>query len=495
MDSAESISGCQPRIDIAGGGPVGLAFAIWARTHLGEEAKIRVFDRRWIRVDRRIQWCEAQEGNHRRQQVVTLQSNVWSSLPGFVQKRLFKDGEWSEMWPLGADSPASIGRPRNIRLRCFEDCMLDLAQNCYKIDLVPESYGNSNNTGIADILAICDGPRSKTRESLPHFAKPIPLICNGDHLTEYVLGLEVTSDLQDEWTVPITLSQNRFLFNSLKGGYINMRMSKQEATEVIGLTDSGCVDCIQSNPCVMHRQGSAYFCRTHQAVFKPSVDPTSFLWPRVQDGLKLYGVSRDNLHSISAFKINMEYHPWCTAQIGQSTFAFLLGDSACSLHFWPGRGLNSGLKSALSLARCIASRRCNTPLRPADFARHEGFMHQLQHREKSRAWTTMLMPKGDGTPRGIDDRIREGLNCCASREEMIAAIWERMKYSSKRIASRMNPLPDDAWYRQRLYGLDTKSLGVLLESDAWITDSVGGEEVSVDLTFPPVPVRFEPVVM
>ena len=30
-----------------------------------------------------------------------------------------------------------------------------------------------------------------------------------------------------------------------------------------------------------------------------------------------------------------------------------VGSSANSLHFWPGRGLNTGLKSALSLARTL----------------------------------------------------------------------------------------------------------------------------------------------
>ena len=46
------------------------------------------------------------------------------------------------------------------------------------------------------------------------------------------------------------------------------------------------------------------------------------------------------------------------------TFGFLLGDAANAIHFWPGRGLNSGLASAISLARCLARRRdgrCATP--------------------------------------------------------------------------------------------------------------------------------------
>jgi hypothetical protein len=47
-------------------------------------------------------------------------------------------------------------------------------------------------------------------------------------------------------------------------------------------------------------------------------------------------------------------------------------------------------------------------------------MQQLQYREKSRAWTTMLMPDADGTPRRIEDRIRSGLTAPCSRDELVA---------------------------------------------------------------------------
>ena len=35
-------------------------------------------------------------------------------------------------------------------------------------------------------------------------------------------------------------------------------------------------------------------------------------------------------------------------------------------------------------------------------------MHQLQFREKSRAWTIMAMPDAQGVPRVIADRIQAG---------------------------------------------------------------------------------------
>src|SRR5689334_20968534 len=75
-------SGQEPlRVDVAGGGPVGLSFACTLRAMMGDQVVVRVFDRRWRRQGNRVLWLGLAEGNHRREQVVTLQSNVWSTLP------------------------------------------------------------------------------------------------------------------------------------------------------------------------------------------------------------------------------------------------------------------------------------------------------------------------------------------------------------------------------------------------------------------------------
>lgn len=476
------------RVEVAGGGPVGLAFAIWLRWLLAERVHVRVYDRRWTKVGDRIVWRGTEDGNNRRRQVVTLQSNIWRALPEEVQQRLFAPGNYCEMWPYGPDSPELQGRPRNLRLRWVEDCLLDLTQDVYGITLIPGAYELPESWEGADILAICDGPQSTTRQSLvKFFGTPNKDLFRIDDspLEETVLGLEVQSDLLDESTVPLTVCQNRFLFNSLNGnGFINMRLNREEASEIVGITENGPAECIQRHPCVMRRGVHGLNCDTHQAVFKPSVDPYSFLWPRIQDGLRLFGVAPENLLGVTAFRLGMQQHPSFTAQLARQTFAFLLGDAACALHFWPGRGLNTGLKSALSLARCLELRWQGHPFRAADFARHEGLMHQLQYREKSRAWATMQMCE-NGQPLDIARRIRAGLEPPFDRAWLKAELWARMRAVKARLSDRMGVLPDDDWYLQRLHGLDNKTLKVLVESGPWITNEVGGEEVSVDSVFPP----------
>ena len=475
------------RVDVAGGGPVGLAFAIYMRTYLGDRVRLRVYDRRWSRQGDRMVWCGREDGNERRRQVVTLQSNVWAALPIEVKQNLFVDGQFGEMWPLGPDSPSSKGRPRNLRIRWIEDCLLRLAQDVYGIDLVAGPYVLPKTWDDLDFLAICDGARSRTRESLAsHLGTPSRELysIDGQPLDETVLGLEVRSDLPDEWTVPLTVCQNRFLFNSLNGGFINMRLTPEEAAEILGITGNGPVECIQRYPCVMRRGACGFGCETHSAVFKPSVDPFSFLWPRIQDGLRFFGVAPQNLQSVTVFRLGMEHHLRLTAELAPGKFAALLGDAACSLHFWPGRGLNTGLKSALSLARCLRSRWRGRPLRTSDISRHEGLMHQLQCREKSRAWTIMSMPDREGNPRVIAERISAGLKPPFNRDELKAELWSRMKAIKAKLTGRMGAFPEDDFYLQRLHGLDDSTLGVLVETGPWITNEVGGEEVSVYDVFP-----------
>ena len=70
----------------------------------------------------------------------------------------------------------------------------------------------------------------------------------------------------------------------------------------------------------------------------------------MQGGLKLFGIKEENVSEMTAFRLAMVHRPRFTAllypptQKTSGTFGFLLGDAANAIHFWPGRGLNSGLR-------------------------------------------------------------------------------------------------------------------------------------------------------
>ncbi|MEO6084522.1 MAG: hypothetical protein ABIQ18_15585, partial [Umezawaea sp.] len=306
----------------------------------------------------------------------------------------------------------------------------------------------------------------------------------GEQLVETVLGIRVKGNFPDEYTVPLTVSQNRFLFNSLGGGFINMRLTAEEASEIVAIGENAPVECIRRYRCMMLPRGDRFVCDRHRAIFKPSIDRLSFLWPRILDGARLFGASPQDILGITMFRLSMAQNSRFTAQLNAKTFGFLIGDAANSLHFWPGRGLNTGVKSALSLAGTLRSRWQGKQLRSSDFSAHEGLMQQLQYREKARAWTTMVMPEDDGMPRGIEDRIRDGLEKSTDRQVLTNELWSRMRTIKSRLGSRMGHLPADDWYLNRINGLHIKTLQVLVETGSWITREIGGDEISVDVEFP-----------
>ena len=495
-DKASSVM----RVTISGGGPVGLAFALLLTDLMGPKVAIRIYNGRWKRDGRQVVWKGIEEGNVRRQQVVTIQSRQFLKLPQEVQDYLFTPGNFTEMWPAGPDSVNDVG-PRNIRIAYIEDRLLELANRKRgQIELIPEPFdaeSASGETAKQHVLAICEGSRSRT---FSHFkgkfgAADYTLYgLDGEQLSDMVLGLRVKSLLPDPMAVLLTVAQNRFLLNSLSGeGFLNMRLTDQEAKEAVGInpvkqTFSG---CIQSEPCLLERGPRGDFvCGTHHTLFLPSLLRGSVFWSRVEEGLALFGVPPENLTAVTGFQLNMVQRPRFSVRLfpptatTPGTFGFLLGDSANAIHFWPGRGLNSGLASAISLARCLARPRRGPTLRDADFVRHEAVMSMLQYRHKNRAWLQMVAADEEGNFRAIKDiiarGIEEGEDGDFDRDSDLEALLLRLAQIRDRLAPRVKGMPDDAALRSHLESLSGPLLHTLLVSGPWDTTNVGGEEVDID---------------
>jgi hypothetical protein len=217
----------------------------------------------------------------------------------------------------------------------------------------------------------------------------------------------------------------------------------------------------------------------------------SAFWNRVEEGLELFGVPPENLTAVTGFRLDMVQRPRFSARLfppgggRPGTFGFLLGDAANAIHFWPGRGLNSGLASAISLSRCLAMpRRSGLAFRDADFTRHEAVMSMLQYRHKSRAWLQMVTADADGNFRPIKDIIAQGITegdeGTFDREADLSALLTRMTGIRSRLAPRLEGMPDDDMLRAHLDKLGGPLIHTLLVSDSWDSGSVGGEEVDVD---------------
>ena len=491
------------KVTVSGGGPVGLSFALLLEHLMGRRVAVTVYDGRWAQDGDRVVWKNEGQGNVRRQQVVTVQSRQYLNLPEEVQERLFRDGAYSEMWPVGPDSIRGRN-PRNLRIAYIEDTLLELAnEKSDRIRLVPAAFdpAEHHETVAEDhVLAVCEGGRSRTRE---YFAdkfgnadKSIYSL-HGQHIQDVVLGLRVKSALTDPMTVLLTVAQNRFLLNALRGeGFLNMRLTDAEAAEVVGIDPVRHVfeDCIASRPCVMGRDDHGDFqCSTHSTLFLPAMVKGSLLWKRVLEGLALFGVAEEDLSAVTAFRLDMVQRPRFTTRLYSATsttpgtYGFLLGDAANAIHFWPGRGLNSGLGSAISLARSLNGAWTGKPLRDADFARHEAAMSMLQYRHKSRAWNAMITTDEDGVSRAIKDKIAQAIKESAGespdREADLDALMERLRAIRDRLATRIPGMPDDTTLRDHLETLRPDTVRTLLHSGAWDTLIVGGEEVDIDIFY------------
>ncbi|MEU6340869.1 FHA domain-containing protein [Streptomyces sp. NPDC046977] len=492
-------------VTVAGGGPVGLSFALLLEHLMGRRVSVTVYDGRWTQDGDRVVWKSEGQGNVRRQQVVTVQSRQYLNLPEEVQARLFTEGTYTEMWPAGPDSIRGFS-PRNIRIAYIEDTLLALAnEKPERIRLVPARFDAvEHHASVAGdhVLAICEGGRSRTREYFTEkFGTADKSIYSlaGEHLQDVVLGLRVKSALSDPMTVLLTVAQNRFLLNALRGeGFLNMRLTDAEAKEVVGIDPVRQVfeECIASRPCVMGRDEDGDFhCSTHSTLFLPALIRGSALWKRVKEGLALFGVAEDDLSAVTAFRLDMVQRPRFTARLHPATsstpgtYGFLLGDAANAIHFWPGRGLNSGLGSAISLARTLSGTWRGRPLRDADFVRHEAAMSMLQYRHKSRAWNAMITTDEDGVSRAIKEVIAQSIAESAAleggpdREACVDGLMEQLRAIRDRLAPRIPGMPDDETLRAHLETLRSETLRTLLDSGPWDTLIVGGEEVDIDIFY------------
>ncbi|MEV5476946.1 MULTISPECIES: FHA domain-containing protein [unclassified Streptomyces] len=497
----EGESGPVLRVTVAGGGPVGLSFALLLEHFLGPQAQITVYDGRWRKQGRAIVWKGQDEGNVRRQQVVTVQSRQYLAWPEEVRARLFDPQHYSEMWPSGPDS---IGdhHPRNMRIAYIEDRLLELAnEKRERIRLIPTRFDPAEQQdalAAQHVLAICDGGRSHTREHFAaRFGKADESIysLDGRHLQDVVLGLRVKSTLSDPMAVLLTVAQNRFLLNSLRGeGFLNMRLTDAELSEVIGIDPVRRVfeECIASRPCLMDRDEHGDFqCATHGTLFLPALIKGSSLWKRVYEGLRLFGVESEDLTAVTSFRLDMVQRPRFSAELmpatagSPGTYGFLLGDAANAIHFWPGRGLNSGLASAISLARSLNGAWSGKAFRDADFLRHEAAMSMLQYRHKSRAWKAMVTSDDKGATWAIKDIIAHGIDAAddLDRDADTKALLERMRTLRERLAPRLPGMPDDEAILERLQTLEAATLRMLVLSGAWDTLTMGGEEVDIDIFY------------
>lgn len=483
------------RILVVGGGPVGLAFATSLHTLAGTQVDLTVADARWIEERRVVRWRNALERVNRREQVVTIQSLVFDRLPEPVRLAMFPEGGYAEVWPVSRESPVARGFPRNVRIRDLEDRLLDLAR-AQGLRLLAERVDPAALVlNDWDLVIIADGANSRVRDYFTakfgradHTAYSL----RESQVVDTVLGLRVKSQMSEPSSVIMTVAQQRYLFNGIGGdGLLYMRLTDGEAAEVRGRVPGEYEfrPCLQSNPCQVtwhtDHTRKGFYCAGRGSLFVPADDPSSFLWPRVLQGLKLFNIPKEALVAVTTFPLSMSRRGAFSTQLNpvgsdRPVFGALIGDAAGVTHFWPGRGLNRGLSSAYALAVILSRLDPTASLRVADLAGFEGVMAQLQSRHQDRAWRAMVQMRGESVL-PVKEIVAEAITRPrTSREILIRKMQVRTAELVSGLTDRLPAKADLTELFAALDRVDDETLAVLVETGGWETRDSGGPEIDVD---------------
>ncbi|CAF4169187.1 unnamed protein product, partial [Rotaria sordida] len=502
---------------VSGGGPVGLTFSLNLTMMMGKHAKIIIYEGRWF-VDQHgiTRWQGEEQGNTRRNQVVTLQDHVINQMPSFIQEGLFQKIN-ERVWPTS----------RNIPIREVEDRLFDLIQPFVRngqVELIPEQLNEQSKhliEGNFDVLVGADGSDSFVR----HYCN-IKMISEG---IEYACGVAynipqdvIPSDepLHQALNCILTISQTRYLVNSStsRRGYLNIRLIPNEYEEL-----SECLQKFQS-------------CNESLDLLDYNKCPQSPIWSIVRQGLEFFKIPAKYVFRVVPIKIDVRYAPIVVRELRfeinktqqttssssndststiekasgsekkqfKTMLACLVGDAAMSVHFWPGRGMNSGMKAAMALARNIL-RSCTSkisphsievriPLRFLDFLDYEGFMARLRAREQQgRSLRILVNP--------IDASVEEAytyahLNHCYYR--YTKELNEKLKETRQRLEERFDwphqtrPVTDEE-LQDACNRISHNAVAQLSLANPWPTREMSGIEVLVEDTFPFNQQQFLPV--
>lgn len=473
---------------VSGGGPVGLTFSLHLTMMMGENVKIIIYEGRWF-VDERgkLRWQGEEQGKIRREQVVTLQDHVINQMPEYIQKGLFKKID-EQVWPTS----------RNIPIREVEDRLFDLIQpfvQMGQIELVPENLHEQCEyliNGNFDVLVGADGSNSFVRRycNIQMISEGVEYACGVAYNIPAIVSPE-EEPLHQSLNCILTISQSRYLVNSSESrrGYLNIRLIKDEYTELQEYLQefqakNESLDLTDVNKCPQH----------------------SPIWTIIRQGLEFFKIPSKYVFRVAPIEINVRHASIVVRELqiqipdssspkgkkNKTALAFLAGDAAMNVHFWPGRGMNSGMKAAMALARCIL-RSCTKnnsvhvrlPLRFLDFLDYEAFMARLRAREQQgRSLRVLINP--------VDKHIKAAysyahLNHCYKR--YTKDLSDKLKDSRDRLQERpewphQSRKIADEELQAATNRISASAIAQLSLTNPWPTREMSGVEVVVEDMFP-----------
>ncbi|CAF3614242.1 unnamed protein product [Adineta steineri] len=467
---------------------------------MGEHVKIIIYEGRWfVDEDSITRWQGEEQGKTRRDQVVTLQDHVIQQMPPYIQKGLFQNYD-ERVWPTS----------RNIPIREVEDRLFALIQPFVQngqIELVPEALQEQTERlikGDFDMLIGADGSNSFVRRYCN-----IPMISEG---VEYACGVayQIPSHvpapeepLHQALNCVLTVAQTRYLVNSSSSrrGYLNIRLIQSEYEEL--------------------RERLQEFQHLNEPLDLLDVNKcpnSSLVWTIVRQGLEFFKISPKYVFRVVPIEINVRHASIVVRELRfeiqedkdekvssvpkaggrkqyKTALACLAGDAALNVHFWPGRGMNSGMKAAMALARNIVHS-CRTkasletitirrPLRFLDFLDYEGFMARLRAREQQGRSLRVLIDPIDQSV--VDSYSYAGVGHC--HVKYTRRLIRKLQDMRERLQERADwphqdrPITDEELQRAS-NRISPNAVAQLSLANPWPTREMGGIDVLVEDTFP-----------
>ena len=472
------------KVCIIGGGPTALASAISLAEKGAGKVEVSVWERRWVRYTRPdgSTYVDYPPTAKRRDQVVTLQDSVTRLLTPASFEALFA-GRPERVWPGSA----------NIQIRKVEDRFLKRCQSPEfngLIHLHAEGVTREDLAKVGDfhVLLGADGAASWVRKSFFHGYEK-------ERGRSYALGLAFDRKEGLPWPQPLnvflTLGQTRYLLNASHHdgrGYLNMQLTEEEWHKMTDITGQ---PVTFGNPgCLRRKDGSIPGGFKESQVFAPGEDRDSALWKSIEDGLKLFGFKESEVINVvripivvQAVQEGVQLLPATdsTSLLRPRALVAVAGDAAMTVHFWPGRGLNSGIKAGLALGDEIVN-----ALNSGRFAglhldamkEYNDFILKLQDREHDKRSIPIL--NQSGTP----ETLGWLLSKAQAVPDEVAVEW--LVGATTQIAERLQGRDDWAFdyvpnvepqIRIVLRQLHSLTLREMAVSFPWPTREMGGAEV------------------
>lgn len=484
------------KVVIIGGGPTGLLAAITLaeRVRCRKRVQIHVYDKRWInQTYDKLHFTVYPEDERRRDQVITLQDHVKSLLSketeNFLDFGLGKLGA-ELVWP---DSS-------NLQIRKVEDALLKRAQDSVFDEMI-HLHGaeiTDEETLIREagddfhLLLGTDGANSWVRrryfsEEEEPCGRSFAL---GVALDRGERGLPRSQALN----IFLTLCQTRFLLNASHRdgtGYLNMLLKEEEYDQCV-LLNGNPADF--RSPACIRKDGVVPLGFAEDQIFAP-YDENSILWQSISDGLRLFGFEETDVKSIVRIPINLmgvktatkavtlesetRLHPHCLVS--------LAGDSALTHHFWPGRGMNSGMKAAIAWSNQVSDLILKRKeglfgLEPRALDPFQDFMKRLREREHKQR--SFVIQQNSGSPEVMEENIRQAHTLGEHDRKIAPDLCQRVLAFAESLEGRGAP----SWPHEKIKGLSgivltilsqlkTRTKAEMYHSGPWPIEDMRGPEV------------------